>query len=103
MSQSDLIIEPDLVVIDGDIAAQQANESDSAYIIFAQKGQLRRNPLLGVGILDFINAPQIAGRDLAKAIRQEHDRDGYRLDTFEIQDNGDGTQELFIKSERVRQ
>ena len=102
MSQNDILIEPDLVVKDGDIFIGPADDNNSLYISFAQKGQLRRNPLLGVGILSFTNAPDQSGRDLAKAIRAEHDRDGYRLTTLQIEPLENGGQELSIRAVKIR-
>lgn len=102
MIQNDIIIEPDLVIKDGDIFIGPADNNNSLYITFAQKGQLRTNPLLGVGIMSFVNAPDQSGRDLAKAIRAEHDRDGYRLTTFEIEDFKDSSQEVSIRAVKIR-
>lgn len=102
MIQNDILIEPDLQIEDGDIKIGAADDNNSLYIVFAQKGQLRLNARLGAGILNFINAPDASGRDLAKAVRQEHDRDGYRLDTLLLETQPDGSQELSIKATKVR-
>lgn len=102
MEQNDVLIEPDLVLKNGDIVIGPADDANTLYITFAQKGQLRINPLLGVGILSYTNAADPSGRDLAKAMRQEHKRDGYQLRTFTIETTADGTQQLSIEAVRIK-
>jgi len=102
MIQNDILIELDLEIRGGDIFIGPSDDNNSMYITFAQKGQFRTAPVLGVGILNFMNAPDSSGRALAKAIRQEHDRDGYKVTTLEIDTDQDGNQELSIKSTKVR-
>jgi hypothetical protein len=97
MANFDLIIEPDLKVVNGDIAIADSDEANSFYIIYAQKGQLRINPLLGVGIVNFTNAPDSEGRSLAKVIREEHLRDGYKLKNLTVEKSEDGSQNVSVE------
>ncbi len=102
MANEDLIIEPDLLIVNGDIAISDSDETNSLYITFANKGQIRVNPLLGVGILKFTNAPTNAGRDLAKAVREEHNRDGYKVKDLNIEEGASGSQELTLNVVKIR-
>lgn len=101
MEQKDIIIESDLLIENGDIKISVSDEYNSLYLIYAKKGQLRVNPLLGVGVLDFINSPLRTGRELSKAIRLEHERDGYRMDSLEVTDEK-GVNTLSVKATKVK-
>lgn len=96
MPRLDIIIEPDLRIEGGDLFVGPSDETNSLYITFAAKGQLRTNPLLGVGLVEFTNAPISESRSLAKALREEHNRDGYRIKNFEVEDQPDGSQTLSL-------
>jgi hypothetical protein len=103
MVTNDLLLEPDLQIEDGDIKIGPSDDNNSLYIIYAQPGQLRVNGLLGVGIINFINSPDETGRDLAKALRLEHRRDGYKVTTLELDKiDQDGGQELSVKAVRIK-
>lgn len=101
MEQKDIIIEPDLLIEDGDIKIDVSDEYNSLYLIYAKKGQLRVNSLLGVGVLDFINSPLRTGRELSKAVRLEHEKDGYRMDSLEIAEEN-GINSISVKATKVR-
>ncbi len=102
MISNDILIEPDLLIKDGDIVVGPSDDNNSMYITYAQPGQLRVNAILGVGIIDFINAPGSAARSLVRAIRAEHKRDGYRVTNLDIKTDQDGNQTLSMKSVKVR-
>lgn len=104
MKQNDLLITEDLSIENGDIAIGQADNQNTLHILLAQPGQLRVNPRLGVGILSFHKSPTNSGRELAKSIRQEHDRDGYRVKTLEVvQDPGSAGQYVVsVTAEKIR-
>lgn len=102
MISNDILIEPDLQIENGDIKIGPSDDNNSMYITYAQKGQLRVNPVLGVGVINFINGPDSAGRSLVREIRAEHKRDGYRITNLEVESDQDGNQKLNIKSVKVR-
>ena len=102
MISNDLLIEPDLQIENGDLKIGPSDDNNTLYIIYAQKGQLRAAPRLGVGILSYINAPTNRGRELARAIRQEHNRDGYKVSTLQVETSTDGKQNLSVKATKVR-
>ena len=97
----DIIIEPDLKIVDGDIAIEKADDRNIQYITYADAGQFRKAPVLGVGIISFINAPTEDGRNIRKKIRQELEKDGYLLKQLDSSENEDGSVGIEIKADKT--
>lgn len=97
----DILIEPDMNIENGDIAIKKADDRNIQYITFADSGQIRKSPTLGVGIISFINAPTEDGRNIRKKIRQELDKDGYLLKQLDSSENEDGGTDIEIKANKI--
>jgi len=97
----DIIIEPDMKIVDGDIAVEKADDRNIQYITYADSGQIRKAPILGVGIISFINSPTEDGRNIRKKIRQELQKDGYLLKQLDSSENEDGGTDIEIKANKT--
>ena len=97
----DIIIEPDLKISDGDISIEKADDRNIQYIVYSDSGQFRKTPVIGVGIVSFINAPTEDGRNIRKKIRQELEKDGYLLKQLDSSENEDGGTEIEIKANKT--
>lgn len=98
---NDFIIEPDLLIEDGDLKVGVSDDRNVEYILYAGKGQIRKAPILGVEIISFVNSPTTDGREIRKAIRQELERDGYRLKELDSAINNEGKTEINVKADKV--
>ena len=97
----DLLIEPDLQIENGDLKIGISDDRNIEYIVYANKGQIRKSPLLGVEIVTFVNSPTTDGRGVRKAIRQELERDGYRLNELDSRFSDEGKTEINIRADKV--
>lgn len=98
---NDIIIEPDMKIINGDIAVEKSDDRNIQYITYSDAGQIRKAPILGVGIISFINSPTQDGREIRKKIRQELEKDGYKLKQLDSSVNEEGGTEIDIKADKV--
>lgn len=98
---NDIIIEPDLKIVDGDIAIQKADDRNIQYIAYATAGQIRKAPILGVGIISFVNGPTQDGRNIRKKIRQELEKDGYSLKQLDSSIDDAGLTTIEVKADKV--
>lgn len=98
---NDIIIEPDMLIENGDIKVSASDDRNIEYILYASKGQIRKSPILGVEIIGFVNSPTTDGREIRKAIRQELERDGYRLNELDSSVNNEGKTEINVKADKV--
>lgn len=98
---NDIIIEPDLKIQNGDIAVEKADDRNIQYIVYADAGQIRKSPTLGVAIVSFINAPTDDGRNIRKKIRQELEKDGYLLKEIDAEETDSGGLDIDIKADKT--
>lgn len=98
----DILIEEDLQVEDGDLKIGEADNFNVEYIIYAFKGQFYKHPLLGVGIVDFINSPDDDARVLRKEIKKELSKDGYDLEQIQGVVNEDLSTTIEVKAIKRR-
>lgn len=97
----DIIIEPDMKIEDGDISVEKSDDRNIEYITYADSGQFRIAPTLGVGIVSFINGPTEDGRNLRKKIRQELNKDGYQLTQLDSTETDEGGTEIDVKADKI--
>lgn len=97
----DIIIEPDMKIVDGDIAVEKADDRNIQYITYADAGQFRKAPILGVSIVAFTNAPTQDGRNIRKKIRQELEKDGYLLKQLDSEILEDQSTNIEIKANKT--
>ena len=98
---NDIIIEPDMKIVDGDVAIEKADDRNIQYITYADSGQFRKAPILGVSIVNFTNAPTQDGRNIRKKIRQELEKDGYNLKQLDSEILEDLSTRIEIKADKV--
>ena len=96
----DIIIEPDMKIVDGDIAIEKSDDRNIQYIVYGDAGQFRKSPTLGVSIIDFTNAPTQDGRNIRKKIRTELEKDGYLLKQLETEILPDESTDIKIKANK---
>ena len=97
----DILIEPEMKIVDGDIAIEKTDDRNIEYIIYSDAGQFRRSPTLGVSIINFIHAPTQDGRNIRKKIRSELEKDGYTLKQLESQILEDDTTDIRVKADKT--
>jgi hypothetical protein len=76
MFESDLIIEPDLLIQSNDIVIKNANEQNIKHLLIA-KGNYILAPAVGVGIYTLQNSSITDYRSIVSKIKQELRNDGY--------------------------
>lgn len=71
----------DLVFKDGDFAVGKSDAQHVQDIVLANQGEFKQSPLVGVGILNYLNAPVDASgfTKLRKNIRLQLQADGYTI------------------------
>ena len=97
----DILIEPEMKIADGDIAIEKTDDRNIEYIIFADAGQFRRSPTLGVSIINFVQAPTQDGRNIRKKIRSELEKDGYTLKQLDTEILPDNTTDIKVKADKT--
>jgi len=98
----DILIEEDLQITDdGDIKIGDSDNYNITYINYAYKGQFYNYPLLGVGIIDYINSPDNDARVLRREINRELEKDGYELEQIQAIENSEGDYTLEIKAIKI--
>jgi len=98
---NDILIEPEMKIVDGDIAIQQVDDRNIEYIIYADAGQFRKAPTLGVSIINFVSAPTQDGRNIRKKIRSELEGDGYVLKELETRILEDLSTDINVKADKT--
>lgn len=98
---NDIIIEPDMKIVDGDISIEKADDRNIQYITYSDAGQMRKAPTLGVSIISFVNGPTQDGRNIRKKIRQELEKDGYLLKQLDSEILEDQTTNIEIKANKT--
>ncbi len=74
----------DLKIKNGDLVIDNSEEQEIEAILSLNEGNLKNAPLIGVGLVDFINGENLAG--LTSRIRTQLKADGKEVDSIQIQD-----------------
>jgi len=59
---NDHIIDDDLLIANGDFAINYADQQNIEHILLSRKGSFKEFPILGVGISQYINSPDVTSR-----------------------------------------
>jgi len=101
MNESDIIIEPDLLIQNGDIVIKNANEQNIKHILIAF-GNYLLTPDMGAGLYRLQNSNVQDYREIVSRIKQELKRDGYiNTSVGGPFNNATGQTEMNITAERV--
>ena len=82
---------------DGDFKLGDAPEQHLAAILNASKGNFRKNPTLGVDIINDLDSPQDV-RQLEQKIRVETGKDGYSVKEMQIITDDLEIKNIYIQS-----
>lgn len=83
---TDFLLDPatgDLLIRDGDLVLDAADEQHLEHVLLAQPGHWRQSPLTGVGIGDFLDEDSGAG-SLRAVIEQQVVQDGARINALRV-------------------
>jgi hypothetical protein len=84
------------LIANGDFVIGQSDKQHIDFLLKTNKGEWRFAPLVGCGLLDFINSVG-ADLEMKRIIRNQLEQDGYRVDELQIQPSG-----LKIEAFRIR-
>jgi hypothetical protein len=90
-------ITTDLVVVDGDFRVVETTQREVEYILISEKGNWRENPVLGVGLIRFLNAVG-ARRELLKKTRLQLEFDNMKVDGLSVADGG----QMDVQAHRIK-
>lgn len=84
---NDFIIDDDLRFKDGDLAIEYADQQNLEYILLTQKGSFKEYPILGVGLFNYINSPDVTSRlRLENEIDKQLVYDDFFIKTLDVND-----------------
>lgn len=76
----------DLRVENGDFVSGNSEVQEQNRILEAFPGEYKRTPTVGVGIEEYLNA-SVSRNELKKTIRKAFVKDGFKVDSIEIEDD----------------
>ena len=89
---TDLLLDDfyDLAVDGGDFVTGASDDQHVALLLLLGQGELRADPLAGIGLRRYQSAPMGPAQraELARDITIQLTRDGYRVDTVEVFSDG---------------
>jgi hypothetical protein len=86
MEAKDIIFKDDIQFFNGDFLVGDSDTQHVEHIIKLTKGQVRNEPLLGVGIIETLNgAPN--KQQLKQSIRRQLVLDNYSVDVVEVDED----------------
>lgn len=77
MIETDILIEPDLKISEGDFWIETSTNENIKYLLIANPGNFLASPVVGVGIYKYQNAAIQDARDLNNSIKTQLKNDGY--------------------------
>lgn len=87
----------DLVVVDGDFGVVESTQREVEFILISEKGNWRENPVLGVGLIRFLNAVG-ARRELLKKTRLQLGFDNLKVDALNVSNEG----QMEVQAHRIK-
>lgn len=73
----------DLSIVNGDISILESDSQHIDHIITADKGHFRQFPLVGVGIVNFLNASS-SEQEIRQVIKLQLEADGFSVKQIKI-------------------
>lgn len=83
-----MLIDCDLVTLDGDFVIGESDDQHVELILTATKGSFLQSPDLGVDLPNFINKQNTSSADLRRAINVNLLADGYKVQNLTIGNDG---------------
>jgi hypothetical protein len=77
----------DLAIVDGDFVAEKSDQVHVQHILISEKGNWRERPVLGVGLMRFLNATG-AKNELKNKVRLQLQYDNMKVQALSISDAG---------------
>lgn len=84
----------DLVIENGDFVRVESTLQHQQQLLLMQKGQLREDPTVGIGITDFINE-EMGIDEFRQAVAEEFEKDGMSISSM----SGKSLEDITIKAE----
>jgi len=80
----------DLQVADGDFTTGESDDQHTALILLLSQGEYKQSPLTGVGLAQHLSGPMGATEQatLKREITLQLERDGYKITTLQLSDDG---------------
>lgn len=87
----------DLLFSDGDFAVSVSDEQHIEDIVWHEKGNFRESPALGIGIMQYLNAPHstVTRTELEGKVKRQLEFDGFSVWDVRVQPDF----ELYINAE----
>lgn len=86
----DILLSPDgdLTFANGDFVVGESDEQHIQHILVAEKGDFREYPIVGVGLIRYLNSPNDSSTktDLQLRIKKQLENDGYSVTDIAILD-----------------
>lgn len=88
----------DLLIVDGDLVIGPANQQSIQLLIASAQGSWVDNPLGGVGILNYVNAPMdLATQDvLRRDVQEQMEMDGFEKSAVSLTTKDGKLQDVLI-------
>ncbi len=81
-------IDNDILIDSGDFVKSDCNQSHINDIIISNKGDYKQHPLIGLGLVKYVNGPDMPQNkvSLAKQIRLQLEADGFKVTVVDTTD-----------------
>ena len=86
----------DLWIENGDFVLEKSDQVHIDHILISSKGQWRENPVIGVGLIQFLNS-EISTTDFKKKVRLQLEFDNMKVDAVNV-----GGNQVNIQAKRIK-
>lgn len=78
----------DLLITNGNLTIGDSDDQNVTSILSAVKGEIKENPLLGVGLINYVNKQNNNLEQLKREVSVNLKADGYNIDRFSLDESG---------------